>query len=113
MPTTTVTTSLTTIATIPSRFAKSVGIQIANTGANLNAFIIQGRCGPDAAWVVLQATDPTSSPRWGIVASSNLVTLATGSNGLFTMPIAGFHEIRVQASVASGTTEVTTSAVAS
>lgn len=101
-------TSLTTIATVPAKFAGLLSFQIENLtgGANFNAFSIQARNNAGADnWIVLQSTDPTSSPAFGIRATVNLVTLATGSRALLTIP-GGFHEIRLRASVASGTTDV-------
>lgn len=110
--TTSVGTTLTAIATVPNRFSTLTTFQIINGATAFNAFQVQARNGGgDTPWVVLQSTDPTSNPAWGIRASANLVTLASSGNAMLSIP-GGFAEVRLMASVASGTSTVTVHASA-
>jgi hypothetical protein len=101
-------TALTTIATVPGRFAEFIGFQIANDGAAFNAFQVQARMGPSASWVILKSSDFTAasgfSPAW---ATAELATLGDGSEALLYVLGKHPYEIRLQASIASGSTEVT------
>jgi hypothetical protein len=108
MPITTVVgTSLTTIAQTNAKFAEFLAFQIANGATAFNAFQVQARAETTAPWVVIKDSSYTSSagftPAW---ATAELATLAISGNAI--LYVLGKHafEIRLQASVASGTSTV-------
>jgi hypothetical protein len=112
MPTTTVGTSLTTIDTIGVGRSDRVGIQVTNSGATaLNAFQIQGTI-DGTTWVALASdaggfSTPVMPLRRTIGAP---VTLAAGAIAIITLDGGYYRQIRLQASVASGTTTAVTTA---
>ena len=110
---TTVGTSLTTIytATIGQPgYEEKQGFQIVNGsgGQAFNAFQVQGRMHPDAAFVTIKSTSFTGSPSdtYPCWASADPVTLAAGA-GLLLEVTGAWYQLRLQASVASGSTTAT------
>lgn len=108
MPATTaVGTTLTSIAKIRSCHYEFLGFQIINGDVPLNAFEVQGRMHPEGAWVTLKNGSFTQvtgfAPAW---ATTELATLGAGVSAL--LYVLGKHtwEIRLRASVASGTSSV-------
>ena len=106
--TTTVTTSLTTIAEIQSQYAEFLGFAIVNGATALNAFQVEAQVSAAAPWVPIKTTGYTdawgTSPAW---ATANLTTL--GASGEAVLAVLGKHwqRVRLRASVASGTSDVT------
>lgn len=110
-------TTLTEIVSLDTRRYRILGFEIQNTAATaFNAFQIQGRFTSNASstWFTIAsvATDFTSSSRDQsgnmsrpiIRASGSLVTLAGNTNGWALVDVGGFADVRIRASVASGTT---------
>jgi hypothetical protein len=105
--TTTVGDTLTTVFEGRTGFSEIVGFKISNTGANLSDFQVQVRVSSDETepWLSLPLSTDAATP-WPFFATTNLTTLSSG--GLASLfGVAGhFKNIRLQARVASGTTEV-------
>lgn len=105
---TTITTSLTTIgAAIDVSWMEEVYVRIDNAGATaFNAFNID--ISPDGTNFETYAStsgDYTSPQGKLISVSSDLTSLGAGATGWFILNVVGIKELRLQASVASGTTE--------
>jgi hypothetical protein len=104
----TVDTSLTTLTVIPARFARQMSFQLKNTGDTaLNAFQVQARLSVEADWLPIKTADFVGEPSetYPVWASANPVTLADGAGAI--IHVAGVYgEVRLQASVASGTTTI-------
>jgi hypothetical protein len=108
--TTTIGTDLTTIGTARGQFAQQVAFQVENTGATaFDEFQVQARMSADASnWVAVASTTYTGSPSdtYPVWATADLTTLAGGSKAI--LQVSGlYYEVRLQASVASGTTTTT------
>jgi hypothetical protein len=108
--TTTVGTSLTTIATLETGYSDRIGLQVTNSGDTaFNAFQLQGSIN-GTTWVAL-ATDaggfstPVMPLRRTIGAP---VTLAAGATAQLLIDGGYYKSLRVQASVASSTTTAVT-----
>ena len=106
--TSTVGTSLTTIGILVVSCSQQITVQIKNTGAiAFNAFQVQARLNSQADWIAIKTTGYTGTPpdTFPVWATSNPVTLAGGSG--VVIQIAGIYaDVRLQASVASGSTTV-------
>lgn len=110
--TTTVGTSLTTIAEIGTGFSDRIGIQVGNTGATaFNAFQLQGTI-DGTNWIALSTdaggfSTPVMPLRRAIGAP---VTLAGGASAILLLDGGYYQRIRLQASVGSGSTTAVVSA---
>jgi hypothetical protein len=107
----TVGTSLTTLIQANARYSEFLGFQITNGDTAFNAFQVQARMEDGLDWVAIKSsgfTDATGfSPAW---ATAELATLGTSTSAI--LYVLGKHpwEVRLQASVASGTSSVVVSA---
>lgn len=113
--TTEVGTSLTTILTIPAKFSSRIGIQVENDdGAALNAFQVQARVSKDTDnWVSIATGDMTTQQTlWNLQSTSDISTLGTEAEGQLFFDGGYAAEVRLQASVGSGTTNTTVYAIA-
>ena len=106
--TTTVGTSLTTVLQMTVTGAEYLGFQIENSSdAALNAFEVQARVSNASSnWVTLSISTDAASP-WPFYSTTDLTALGTSTNAILAGVGRHWAEIRLQASVASGTTELT------
>ncbi len=96
-----VSSSLTTIAEIsPLAPTQRIFFTDALTGANFNAFQIQGKANVNDAWSVLYSTNYTTPTGILIGTSGDLAALAASSEGWFILDARGLAGIRIQASSA-------------
>jgi hypothetical protein len=105
--TTTVGTTLTTILTLETGYSDRIGIQVTNGATSFNAFQLQGSI-DGGNWVAL-ATDAGgfSTPVMPLRRTLGTpVTLANAARAFLLLDGGYFRYLRLQASVASGTSEV-------
>jgi hypothetical protein len=111
MTTTTVGTTLTTIATLDTGRSDRIGVAVTNGATAFNAFQLQGTI-DGTTWVTLASDAGGFStpvlPMRRCLGSP--VTLAGGAVATLLIDGGYFRQIRLQASVASGTSVVTVDA---
>jgi len=111
MTTTTVGTTLTTIATLDTGRSDRIGVTVTNGDTAFNAFQLQGTI-DGTAWIAL-ASDAGgfSTPLLPLRRCiGTTVTLAGGAVATLLLDGGYFRQLRLQASVASGTSVVTVDA---
>jgi hypothetical protein len=106
--TVTVGDSLTTVLEMTVTGGEYLGFQIENgTGAALDAFEVQVRVSNlSDNWVSIPISTDQSAP-WPFFSTSDLTSLGTSTNAILAGVGRHWAQIRLQASVASGTTEIT------
>ena len=106
--TTTVGTSLTTLLEFTVTGAEYLGFQIENgSGAALNAFIVQARVSINSDnWVTIPISTDAASP-WPFYSTTTLAALTTDAQAVLAGVGRHWAQVRLQASVASGSTDVT------
>lgn len=106
--TTTVSDSLTTLLEFTVTGAEYLGFQIENgSGAALNDFEVQARVSTNSDnWVTLAISTDAASP-WPFYSTTDLTALSTNTQAILAGVGRHWAQIRLQASVASGTTELT------
>jgi hypothetical protein len=106
-PAVTVGTSLVEILDFDVSDRSALGIVVGNTGATaFNAFSLQAKVSDEAAWTVLgNAAAAFSTPVFPFRrAVGTPVTLAGGATAMLMLDVMYVTRIRLQASVASGST---------
>ena len=114
--TATIGTAATTAIIIPVLGSSAITICVQNTGdAALNSFALQGRVGADTPWFTIadESTDFTPSPLPSgtllrFSEAVNPITLAADNAISFGLNCTAISELRIVATVASGTTTLET-----
>lgn len=112
-------TTLTTVVTVDVRNFRRMNIQIQNTGATaLNAFSVQGRynsglggfynprASTTADFTTNRALQTGNSTAFVLDASADLTVLAGSGSGWLELNVERYESIQIQATVASGTTNL-------
>jgi hypothetical protein len=102
-----VTTALNTVASFNCNQARTLGIEVKNTGANaLNAFEVWGRISPTGNPIKLSsaAADFTGPAYPVLKASGSPLALANGATAWVFFDVSGLAEVQVKASVGAATT---------
>lgn len=107
----TVSTSLTTVLEVFVSEGRTMGIQVVNGATALNAFQVQMSFTPSGAYqTILSAAGDYTTPAEPLLkASGNLTTLGISTTGWLMLNVRHAAKIRIQASVAAGSSDVTPS----
>jgi hypothetical protein len=104
---TTVTTSLTTLITLDSYEPEIIGFQIENGATALNACVLEARVSSDTNnWVELPISTSASAP-WPAFSTTDLTSLTSSAKAILAVAGQHWYQVRLRASVASSTSNVT------
>jgi hypothetical protein len=104
----TVGTSLTTLLIQECNGLEYLGFQVENSSDSaLNAFEVQARVSSASSnWITLPISTEPASP-WPFYSTADLTTLTTSAQAILVGVGRHWSQVRLQASVAAGTTELT------